>query len=55
MPKQTFYAGLSVPEALRRMAEHHYHVDTRHISEYEYELLVQVAEALKSLNSKLGH
>jgi hypothetical protein len=42
-----------VPEAIRQLAEHHYAVETRHISEFEYELLVHVADALEALNGKL--
>jgi len=55
MPTESFYEGLSVREALRRFAEHHYAIKNRHISEYEYELLIQVADALDSLSGQVLH
>ena len=53
MPKESHYEGMTVPQALREMAEHHYQPETRHISEYEYEMLIQVAEAVEALSGRL--
>ncbi len=46
MPQREFYAGLSLREQLRRFAEHHYDEENRHISADEYEMLLQVIDAL---------
>jgi|GEM_PF-2751348 len=46
MPNRAFYDGLSLAGAIRRLADHHYEPDNRHISRDEYELLLRAAAAL---------
>lgn len=46
MPTEEFYTGLSLKEKLRRFADHHYEQETRHISRYEYEMLLEAARLL---------
>jgi hypothetical protein len=48
MPKGEFYYGLPLAEAISKLAEHHFEVKNRHISEDEYRLLVRASEALKA-------
>lgn len=40
------YAGLDLATAVRKLAEHHYEPDTRHISRADYDLLLRAAAAL---------
>ena len=47
MPRENYYAGMTLDEALARMAEFHFDPDTRHISAYEHELLLRAIEALQ--------
>ena len=44
MPDRKTYAGLSLADALRYVAEHHHDQRTRHITEDEYELLLRAAD-----------
>lgn len=46
MPGESFYQGLLLPEAIRKMAEHHAAPQTRHLSFYEYQLLLSLATRL---------
>ncbi len=46
MPQEDYYVGRSLKEQLRRFAEHHYRYETRHISQYEYGMLLKVLELL---------
>ncbi|MGH9043060.1 MAG: hypothetical protein ACRDZ3_22840 [Acidimicrobiia bacterium] len=46
MPKGDYYHGLRLAAALRKLAEHHYAIKNRHISEDEYRLLIRAAEEL---------
>lgn len=43
MPDSDYYAGLSLADALKKLAHHHYEVDNRHISRAEYDLLLRAA------------
>lgn len=45
MPGTDYYTG-SISERIRQLAEHHYDSPTRHLSRYEYELLLRAAEIL---------
>lgn len=54
VPPEDFYAGLSLSEQLRRFAEHHYEQATRHISRYEYEMLLHAAELLQDHYPTVG-
>lgn len=54
MPQEDFYSGLSLSEQLRRFAEHHYEEATRHISRYEYEMLLRAAELLQDQHPAVG-
>jgi hypothetical protein len=47
MPGPEYYQGMSLVEALRALAEHHWAVENRHISEYEFELLQEAADHLE--------
>jgi hypothetical protein len=40
------HAGLHLAAAVRKLAEHHFAVKNRHISEDEYQLLIRAAEVL---------
>lgn len=53
MPNRQYYAELSLAEAVRAMAEHHYNPRTRHISRDEYELLLRAVSALEDRRSGL--
>jgi|GEM_PF-3497940 hypothetical protein len=44
MPTEKFYEGLALPEAIRKLAEHHSAPMTRHFSQYEYQLLLTLAD-----------
>jgi len=46
MPGQEYYEGLIPSEALRKLAEHHSAPRTRHLSFYEYQLLLRAADEL---------
>jgi hypothetical protein len=48
MPSNAYYDGLSLADAIARFADYHSDPDTRHISQYEYELLQKAATALRS-------
>lgn len=51
MPDQDFYEDLrSLRERIRRFAEHHYSEETRHISRFEYEMLLEAAALLPERN-----
>lgn len=47
-PGPEFYKGLSLADAFARLAEHHADQDTRHMSSFEYQLLLLASEALKA-------
>ena len=51
MPGMDYYAGLDLPEAIRRLADHHFAEENRHISGYEYDLLEMAADELDRLRS----
>lgn len=46
MPGREYYHGLSLADRVRKCAEHHYDVRTRHLARYEYEMLLDAAEEL---------
>jgi hypothetical protein len=46
VPNRDFYEGLPLTETVKKLAEHHYEPENRHISKYEYEILVQAADLL---------
>ena len=46
MPKGDFYKDLPLAEAVEKLANHHYAVKNRHISEDEYALLMLAVKAL---------
>lgn len=46
MPGPEFYKGLTIAESLVRFAEHHVDQENRHISSYEYQMLILASEAL---------
>jgi len=48
MPDAEYYRDLSLADAVRRFAEHHFEPDNRHISRTEYELLLRAATALQT-------
>ena len=48
MPRSTYYSGLLLPDAIERLAEHHYEANNRHISKDEYDLLQAAIAALRS-------
>jgi hypothetical protein len=48
MPGRDFYRGLSLAETLRRLAEHHYDPENRHISKHEYEVLLRAANKIEA-------
>jgi len=52
MPGPEFYRGMAVAEALRALAEHHIHQETRHISGFEYELIFRAATKLAEVESR---
>ena len=48
MPKESYYDGLVLSEAIEALAEHHYEQRTRHLSTIEYEMLRRAAEQLRT-------
>lgn len=50
MPGRDFYRGLSLEEALRTLADHHFESENRHISKFEYQLLLRAADLIKSFS-----
>lgn len=58
MPKADFYTTEVGPHDdagfVRLFAEHHYAPDNRHISHYEYERLVRLAEGLERRERRTG-
>ena len=46
MPQRRGYEGLTLADAVRRLAEHHGEPRTRHISEDEIALLLRAAEVI---------
>ena len=46
MPQRREYEGLTLADAVRRLAEHHGDPRTRHISEDEVALLLRAAEVI---------
>jgi len=46
MPQRKDYEGLTLADAVRRLAEHHGEPRTRHISEDEIALLLRAAEVI---------
>jgi hypothetical protein len=48
MPRGDHYAGLSLPDAVRALADHHHDPQHRHISRDEYDLLMRAAAAVDS-------
>src|SRR5205823_5383341 len=46
VPVEVFYEGLAVPQAIRKLAEHHGAPQTRHLSYFEYQLLHRAADDL---------
>jgi hypothetical protein len=49
MPTRSEYAALTLSDALRHLADHHYEERTRHLSHDEYQLLQRAADALQNL------
>jgi len=47
MPTSDHYEG-ELSDRLRRLAEHHYGRETRHISLFEYSMLIEAADRLDS-------
>lgn len=47
MPNRDAYAGLTLADAIRLMAERHHEQHTRHISTDEFQLLVRAAAVLE--------
>lgn len=47
MPRRAEYEGLTLAEAIRKVADHHFASRTRHLSQDEYELLVRAADVLE--------
>ncbi len=50
MPNSTYYSGMTLADAVRKLAEHHYDRESRHISAAEHALLVRAAEALADVS-----
>lgn len=48
MPGADLYADLNLADAVEKLAEYHYATETRHISRYEYDLLMHAVEVLRS-------
>ncbi len=46
MPGKDFYAELTLADAVRKLAEHHYEYENRHISRDEYDLLLVAADRI---------
>ena len=46
MPGHAYYEGHPLADGLRAFAEHHFELHTRHISRYEYEMLMWASEVL---------
>ena len=44
MPDRDYYQGRNLADRLRALAEHHFELRTRHISRFEYEMLLGAAE-----------
>ena len=44
MPTIESYSGLTLVEAMRQFADHHYESRTRHITQDEYKLLYDAAD-----------
>ena len=53
MAKYEDYEGLTVPEALLQMVEHHGNERTRHLSQYEVKLLEVAADWMDREGCKL--
>lgn len=47
MPLRQQYAGLTMAEAIRQLAEHHGEERTRHLSQDEYDLLQRAADVVE--------
>jgi len=47
MPGADLYTGLSLADAVERLAEYHHAQETRHISQYEFELLMRAVDELR--------
>jgi hypothetical protein len=48
MPTRDRYSG-PIFERLRALAQHHHKKGTRHISKYEYEILLEAADLLEGI------
>jgi hypothetical protein len=48
MPKDDFYDGMDDATALEAFANHHYDPGTRHVSEFEHDLLMRCVEQLRA-------
>ena len=48
MPQENFYRGLTLDEALEKMATHHHKQRTRHISQFESSLLHAAVDMLRT-------
>jgi hypothetical protein len=46
MPSKNDYQDLTLAQAVRQLAEHHYDHRTRHLSSDEYQLLLRAADAI---------
>lgn len=47
MPRRPDYEDLTLADAIRQLAEHHYEARTRHLSQDEYILLERAAAAIE--------
>ena len=52
MPTQEHYRDLTLSEAVRKFADHHYQEDTRHISGDEHRILIEAANWMESNGCK---
>jgi hypothetical protein len=53
MPRRAEYEGLTLAEAVRKIAEHHFASRTRHLSQDEHELLIRAADVIESTTQGL--
>jgi hypothetical protein len=54
MPRRTEYEGLTLADAIRKIAEHHSAARTRHLSQDEYELLSRAADVIERASPDLA-
>jgi hypothetical protein len=52
MPGEEAYAGSTIGDALRAIADHHYAIANRHISAAEHDVLLRAADLLEPPGSK---